>query len=286
MRVFTISLLGSILSSNLMGGAVQSASLAATSDAPEYPDSEGGLKKLLENIFSAVTAHDEGKMSSYFSGLKIPGHGAWFAKTFGPSEGARLDAKYAEMLPEENNQIKKMFDYALKEQRTIVDVSAIHKSDEIMGLWRAVMQAMVQPATLYRASGRNPKQKFDVALGDFVYVDGGFRYVDTQVWQALSSAPPLRVRIGGNVAKQSLVNKVQPIYPEEAKAARIQGTVRIHIILATDGTVKEMTLVDGDRTLAKAAIEAVKQWRYRPTSLNGIPVEVDSTVDVVFSLVR
>jgi protein TonB len=146
------------------------------------------------------------------------------------------------------------------------------------------MLAMVQPATLYRASGRNPNQKDGYALGDFVYVDGGFRFVDTPVWQALGTAPPMRVRMGGNVTAASLTKKVPPVYPEEARAARIQGTVVLHTIIGKDGAVKEVTVVSGDSALVKAAVDAVQQWRYRPTQLNGNPVEVDTTVAVNFVL--
>jgi TonB family protein len=94
-----------------------------------------------------------------------------------------------------------------------------------------------------------------------------------------------RIRIGGNVAKSHLKHKVQPRYPQEARDNRIQGTVRLHVVLSTAGKVQQLEIVSGDPILAKAALEAVRQWKYQPTLLNGQPVEVDSTVDVVFSLV-
>jgi protein TonB len=95
---------------------------------------------------------------------------------------------------------------------------------------------------------------------------------------------PKRVRMGGNVTVKFLKKKVQPHYPEEARANRIQGTVKLHAIIATDGKIKSLELMSGDEILAKAAIEAVRQWEYRTTLFNGEPVEVDTTVDVVFSL--
>ncbi len=94
-----------------------------------------------------------------------------------------------------------------------------------------------------------------------------------------------RIRIGGNVAKSQLKHKVQPQYPQEARDNRIQGTVRLHVVLSTAGKVQQLEIVSGDPVLAKAALEAVRQWEYKPTLLNGEPVEVDTTVDVIFSLV-
>ena len=103
--------------------------------------------------------------------------------------------------------------------------------------------------------------------------------------QEAPKAKVTRIRVGGNVAKSQLKHKVQPVYPQEARDNRIQGTVRLHVVLSTAGKVQQLEVVSGDPILAKAALEAVRQWEYKPTLLNGERVEVDTTVDVVFSLV-
>jgi protein TonB len=69
-----------------------------------------------------------------------------------------------------------------------------------------------------------------------------------------------------------------------ARAARLQGTVRLHAIIARDGSIENLTVVSGPAMLIKAAMQAVEQWRYSPTLLNGLPVEVDTVVDVHFNL--
>ena len=97
-------------------------------------------------------------------------------------------------------------------------------------------------------------------------------------------ATPSRIRVGGNVEAASLVNKVTPIYPPIAKTAHVSGTVVLHAIIAKDGTIQELQFVSGPPLLMKAAMDAVREWRYRPTLLNGEPVEVDTTIDVVFTL--
>jgi TonB family protein len=104
---------------------------------------------------------------------------------------------------------------------------------------------------------------------------------------AQSEAPkpnPSRIRVGGNAMQASLVHQVQPVYPQIAKAARISGTVVLHAIVAKDGTITHLEYVSGHPLLMKAAMDAVSQWVYKPTLMNGDPVEVDTTINVVFQL--
>jgi periplasmic protein TonB len=93
-----------------------------------------------------------------------------------------------------------------------------------------------------------------------------------------------RIRQGGSVQAALLVNKVQPVYPPLARQTRISGTVRLHAIISKAGTIQSLEVMSGHPLLVRAAMDAVQQWRYKPTLLNGEPVEVDTTIDVIFSL--
>jgi protein TonB len=93
-----------------------------------------------------------------------------------------------------------------------------------------------------------------------------------------------RIRQGGAVQAAMLVNRVQPQYPPLARQTRISGTVRLHAIISKDGSVQQLEVLSGHPLLVQAALDAVRQWKYRPTTLNGEPVEVDTTIDVIFSL--
>ena len=97
-------------------------------------------------------------------------------------------------------------------------------------------------------------------------------------------ATPQRVRVSQGVSAGLLVRKVNPAYPPLAKQARIQGQVVLHAVISKDGSIENLTLVSGHPMLAPAAIEAVKQWKYKPYLLNGEPVEVDTEVLVNFTL--
>jgi len=97
-------------------------------------------------------------------------------------------------------------------------------------------------------------------------------------------ATPQRVRVSQGVSQGLLVRRVQPNYPPLARQARIQGTVVLHAVISKDGSIENLTLVQGHPMLAPAAIEAVRQWKYKPYLLNGEPVEVDTEVQVNFTL--
>ena len=96
--------------------------------------------------------------------------------------------------------------------------------------------------------------------------------------------PPQRVRISQGVTKGLLIQKIEPAYPPLARAARVQGDVVLSAVIDANGQITNLQLVSGHPMLVPAAIAAVKQWRYKPYLLNGQPVEVETTITVIFSL--
>ena len=97
-------------------------------------------------------------------------------------------------------------------------------------------------------------------------------------------ATPQRVRVSQGVSQGLLIKKVQPPYPPLARSARIQGSVILQAEISKDGTIQNLRLISGHPMLAPSAIEAVKQWRYKPYFLNGEPVEVETQITVNFTL--
>jgi protein TonB len=97
-------------------------------------------------------------------------------------------------------------------------------------------------------------------------------------------ATPQRVRVSQGVSQGLLIKKVQPPYPPLARQARIQGQVVLQAEISKDGSIQNLRLISGHPMLAPSAIEAVKQWRYKPYYLNGEPVEVETQITVIFSL--
>jgi protein TonB len=93
-----------------------------------------------------------------------------------------------------------------------------------------------------------------------------------------------RIRVGGNVQSAMLLRQTKPVYPPLARQARIQGTVKLQAIISRDGTIQQLQVQSGHPLLVPNALEAVKQWVYKPTLLNGEPVEVVTVIDVNFTL--
>ncbi len=102
--------------------------------------------------------------------------------------------------------------------------------------------------------------------------------------KAFPPATGMRIRVGGNVAAANLLTQVKPPYPADAKNARIQGKVSLGTLIGTDGHVLDVVLISGPDALVQSAVDAVRQWVYRPTLLNGEPVEVVTIVDVNYTL--
>ncbi|HET9837972.1 MAG TPA: TonB family protein [Candidatus Angelobacter sp.] len=97
---------------------------------------------------------------------------------------------------------------------------------------------------------------------------------------------PKRVRVSTGVAVGLLQKRVEPLYPMIALKARIQGTVQLHALISKEGRIENLQLIEGHPMLVEAAINAVRQWQYKPYQLSGEPVEVETTVSVNFHIDR
>jgi len=137
----------------------------------------------------------------------------------------------------------------------------------------------------FREDEPNPKCVAGTA-GDDLGSTGSFSGIisSTPDTTKANSDLPQRVRVSQGVSTGLLVTKVQPQYPEDARQARIQGSVVLKALIDKNGDVEELTLVSGHPLLAPAAIEAVKQWQYKPYLLNGQAVKVETQIVVNFQL--
>ncbi len=111
-----------------------------------------------------------------------------------------------------------------------------------------------------------------------------WRYTTPQPPGKVKAAPPKKVNISAGVMVGMLIQKTQPVYPPIAKAARVSGTVVLQATISKTGTIENLHVISGPAMLQQAAMDAVKTWRYRPYLLNNEPVEVETTVNVIFTL--
>jgi TonB family protein len=142
-----------------------------------------------------------------------------------------------------------------------------------------------EPLEVYFASWKSPNQSKDAKgepLGYFYFLDGGFR------WDSLISFPKVKIS-NAKIVPAKLIKKVEPVYPVDAAAQHIFGTVRVYYVIGGDGAVYNAHALSGeglseDPSLRKAAEDAVLQWRYQPATMDGKPIQTNAvTVDLKFS---
>jgi protein TonB len=100
----------------------------------------------------------------------------------------------------------------------------------------------------------------------------------------VATPTPTKIRVSQGVAQGNLLHEVKPMYPQIAKAARVSGAVVLQASISKDGSIQNLKVVSGHPMLVQSALDAVKQWRYKPYMLNGEPVEVETQITVNFTL--
>jgi TonB family protein len=268
-----------------------------------YPDSTSGLEHLVKDIMKAQKSGDGVHAQALIDSLILPDYERWYLDVFDDEMAEAGIAAYKANLNSLPAQIANSFLTVQQLQASVTAVRFDENCDDNAGdRTFGILLSRLRPVPLYEL--RFIKDGKFSRIFAMVYVDGGFRYVPlpdpgkvaphaddapshpSPQAATVSPASPTRIRQGGTVTAASLIHKEQPVYPEIARREGIQGTIRLHAIIGKDGTVHGLRVMSGACSLSRSAYEAVKKWRYRPTTLNGTPVEVDTTLDVFFSLSR
>jgi TonB family protein len=136
--------------------------------------------------------------------------------------------------------------------------------------------------TLTLEPGASATMNFSLEVGEVVMTE---EIVAKRPPLGMPSGAPQRIRVGGMVQPIHLISKTSPVYPADAQAEGVEGTVLLRAVVSKDGGLLHVTPVSGvDQRLVSAAVAAVSLWRYEPTLLNGEPVEVITTITVSFRL--
>jgi len=144
----------------------------------------------------------------------------------------------------------------------------------------------VIPRTKYAPSVPEPPMISSSGLGDLGTrsEDGPGVWSEHRPGPSVRPEPSVKARVSRGIMDGLLVGKVLPEYPPIARAADVEGTVVLQAAISKTGTIENLRVVSGPALLRGAAMAAVRQWRYRPYLLNGEPVEVETTVNVQFTL--
>jgi TonB family protein len=278
---------------------------AQTSAAGSYRDSSSGLEKLTKDIMRAQKENSGALAQKLLDGLVLPDYQNWYRENF--DEGAvdltlPIYERGAKTLPTELAAF-----FLRAQQEGFTDIQAVRFDrecdDNASEQTFNTLDARRKDVPLYELRFLHGSQFR--RLFAFVFVDGGFRFIVTPDFSPTSAGFPkpknstgqntgagktveagARIRQGGAVQAAHLTRRVQPIYPEIAKQERLSGTVRLHALIGLDGSVRVLRVLSGRCSFARASVDAVRQWRYRPTTIDGNPVEVDTTIDVIFALNR
>jgi TonB family protein len=238
----------------------------------EYANSSEGLRKLLDKLVVVAKKDDKEELRRQIRNLEIPNYESWFTTTFGEDKGGGWAQAYGRWIAKDEGDFEELiFRLAHMDGEFVVEkIETAKKYDTLKGPLDEYVAKWKAPAA---SSGEEP-----APIGDFFFTDGAFR------WNANSKYFPFEKVKTGLVTPAKLIQKVDPVYPPEALEKKIEGTVKLQVLVRKDGTVSVQNVIEGDPILSKAAVEAVQQWRYEPWRLNQQAVEMQSTVEVVFSL--
>jgi TonB family protein len=239
-----------------------------------YPNSSEGLRQLLNNMLAAAKSENRCELLSMIGETEIPNYQKWFTSNFGQEKGESWAAPYGRWLAKNEKEFYELLVKLahMEGEFTVEKLDSAKRYDLFDG-----------PLDEYRASWKRPaapKSEALVSIGDFFFVEGKFR------WDTTAQYFPFQKPNTGTFVPAKLIKKVQPEYPAEAQVKRIEGIVKLHIVVKKDGSVFVQSVAEGDPVLSPAAIEAVRQWRYEPTQLNGQAIDVETTIDVVFDLTK
>ncbi len=229
----------------------------------------------------------------------MPENSPWFTEVYGPGFGASLARAYRQGVPNLEEEIKRIYEADARAGLLQANVSKYADPEAVNAPIDRFLNCMNKIVPLYEAAfqGNRPMTQMSLKPGTgnlaqtggdldgfFVFYQGGFRFIPMDILIELPSERPIRIHLGMNVMQSKLVTKVYPRYPEEALKKRLQGKVVVRLELDINGNLQKSTLIEGDPVLGRAFMEAVKQWRFEPTTLDGDPVEVEVDAETAFTV--
>lgn len=255
--------------------------------ASSYSDTTDGLRNLLQDVRMAAKKGDKEKVAAFLKEMEIPDCDTWLHKMYEPDKAdSWMGLCDAKTLASNESSMQELFASLAKADGEITTRKVNDNPQPGKGLEWGWLQAIKQPLDIYFASWKpatGQANAKDEPIGYFMFIDEGFR------WD--SGIRFFKPKIStARFVPWKLIKKVEPIYPPEAAAHHITGTVRVYYVIGADGAVYNAHAISGeglseDLYLRKAAEEAVLQWRYQPATLDGKPIPIDNaTSDITFSL--
>jgi TonB family protein len=251
-----------------------------SSAAELHPNSADNLHSLLSDLLATAKSDDQDRLRSKIAEMEIPDPDNWFTRNYGQEKGQGLANEYGKFLKVTEQQFEMLWMEFAKQEGEI-SISRFDAANRKFDPVKAEV-TLANQVDEFKASWKKTDTSAGPAnqtIGSFCFVDGKFRLKNLpHEVRILSTVKP------GPVVPGKLLDRVPPSYPVLARQARIQGLVSLNVVIHKDGTVTVQNVGAGHPLLAPAAVEAVQQWKYQPTTVGGEPVEVEAKVFVTFAL--
>jgi hypothetical protein len=272
----------------------QQASGGVQGSESAYPDSSEGLQKMLQDTIEAVRSKDAAKEAALIGTLIMPEDSTWFRDKFGPAFGPLLATAYQKTRSSLEQEIQPVYEgnaqrgWSQPKILRYADAATVDSPIDNFLNCMDVVVPLYQTAfsgdrTRYQMAPRSDEPgRSKVVAGDlpgyYVYAKGSFRFVPQEIFLMLPKERPIRIQLDMNVMRSKITNNYWEINNETIKKVmnlRTKSKVVIHFVLDTNGKIKEINAVEGPSNLREPFLQAVKQWSFEPTKLDGEPVEVE-----------
>ncbi len=253
-----------------------------------YPNTQDGLQKQLDEILRAAKDKNAAREAELIHILILPKNSEWLFNEYGPGFGASLAAAYDRALPGLEEQIKATYEGNVQQGWMKPKLLRYENPDVTDAPIDRFLNSMSKIVPLYQTAFNGSRTFFTMPLvpnqsgkragdldGFFVYDQGAFRFLPMNILMKLPSERPIRIKLDTNVMNAKLLGQSYFPYPQEAIQKHISGKVVIHIVIDTQGGIKDLKALEGDPVLTKAVMEDMKAWKFEPTKLDGDPVEVE-----------
>jgi TonB family protein len=253
------------------------------------PDTSAGFQSQVDELVRVAKTRDQANWQIALATFSLPNTDSWLQANFAPEHLAQLTSDYAKVRDGHLGRLSEVIAHNQDAPNFRIHVApsempappSSERPESQLPLPLHPVRVQNFRLTVIAGSGTMPPSW----VSSLVYADGHFRVVGgtypfwAEALQQIRRPPgPFTV----NAAR--ILHKVPPEYPKKARKAHVEGVVRLHAIIGKGGDIRDLEVVSGDPLLTDAALKAVRQWRYEQTLLNGEPVEVDTTIDVIFAL--
>ena len=257
---------------------------AATTSTVRYPDSTGGLEHFGKDLLSALKSNDSARAMALAQSMALPDAAAWYHETYGDFSGKEDVRAYDHDRPQLPFKVVNFFKKGIAEATTEIRVKRYdHGCDDNDGENTfPLLEYRTRETPLYDLRLYKGAKYF--RLWPLAYVDGTFRYIgEPEPWEFPS--PDNSIKLSAkDVAAKLIKSSVKPAYPDRARGEHLEGTVHMHALVAKDGSIEKLRVAKGYCSLAKGTVAFVRPWRYTPTVVQSQAVEVDTTIDVIYSM--